>query len=74
MRCSADRKLLTETMIQEIEKVVLKMFDFIYQDGLNIYAKRDNFCVSIFHSEETITKVCSQGACNKYTNVKSTID
>ena len=34
-RCSADRNLLIETMIAEIEQVVLKRFESDYQDDSN---------------------------------------
>ena len=51
-RCSSDEKLLIETMMEEIENVVLEGIDFAYQEESYKHAKIDNFCKLIFCSEE----------------------
>ena len=42
-RCSADRKILIPTMIEEAEKVISKTMDFVYQDDLYIMQLLTNF-------------------------------
>ena len=51
-RCSSDEKLLIETKMEEIEKVVLEGIDFVYQEDSYKHANFDNFCKLSFCSEE----------------------
>ena len=54
-RCCADRKLLLQTKIAEIERVVLKIIESVHQDDSYKYARNDNFRTPGFRSKEPKT-------------------
>ena len=64
---SADVKLLIETMKLDIEQVVSKSIETVYQNGSYKYALLDNFLVSgSLRSEEANTKLDCRLAAKKY--------
>ena len=54
---SADRKLLIETIKKDIEKVILKTVESVYQSNSNNYPNFVKFCVPSFRSEKSNTKM-----------------
>ena len=52
-------------MIEDIEKVIFKRMESIYQDDSYKDAKFNNFCVPDFQSEKPNTMMDSRMACHK---------
>ena len=73
-RCSADRSLLFDTILAEIESVVLKRVGSVCQDGPHKYSPPYNFCVTSFHSELPNTILENQVAFHQYKNVNIDIE
>ena len=73
-QCFAARKILIDTVIEEIEKVVLKGIQFVFRDFSYNYAYFDNFYVSGFRFEEPNAILDSWLEICKYRNVDCNID
>ena len=71
---SADTNLLIEAIIVEIEKVVLKRVESVFQEDSYKYPLIDNFHVLNFRSEEANATLDSRAAIDKWKNVDWDID
>ena len=72
--CFADRKLLIETMIEQIGKVVLKTIKSVYQHDSNNHQNIDIFRISVFRSEEPNTMESQQQLTTRKTSNENLIE
>ena len=68
--CSAERRLLIQTMKQDTEQFVLKAFKSVSRDVSYNYATTDNFCLSRFQFKELKKKLSNWVLFYKYWEIE----